>query len=181
MLHIWIVNALNLTFSVYQTELHTLVKLKHLLKMLFFLSDSNKSNDKDTLVMFNTLICKDFCQTVYTLSFCIFLVSAKNNKMKHHAKKACVRVEYSCMQLLSLQGNSHQYPMNRSLGEPQSQSGCFGEEKSLSMPQIEPDSQSSNLKYCYCSDNFKFIRISHTFSALLQLEEVLTASFIFYE
>ena len=61
------------------------------------------------------------------------------------------------MQLLSLQGKSHQYPMNRSLGEPQSQSGCFGEEKSLSMSQIEPDSHSSNSKHSYCNDSFKFI------------------------
>jgi len=53
MLHIWIVNASNLTpsVSVYQTELHTLVKLKHLLKMLFFFIWINLSNDKDTLVM----------------------------------------------------------------------------------------------------------------------------------
>jgi len=101
--------------------------------------------------------------------------------MKHHAKEAYVRVEYSSMQLLSLQGKSHQYPLNRSLGKPQSQSGCFGEEKSLSMPQIEPDSQSSNSTHSYCNDNFKFIWISHTFSAPLQLEGVLTASFIFYE
>jgi hypothetical protein len=45
---------------------------------------------------------------------------------------------YSSMQLLSLQRKSHQYPLNRSLGGPQSQSGWCGEEKSLSMPQIEP-------------------------------------------
>jgi hypothetical protein len=70
------------------------------------------------------------------LDFAYFYCVSKSNNMKHHAKKAYRRMELQYHAAAFTQGKSHQYPMNRSLSEPQSQSGCYREEKSLSMPQI---------------------------------------------
>jgi len=43
------------------------------------------------------------------------------------------------LQPFYLQGNNSQYPSNRRLGGPQSQSGCFGKEgNALSLLEINP-------------------------------------------